>query len=162
MKFQTLTLLAFQATTILSAAVSPRDSSSDAAECGDLGVMDWSNIDLPKDVDRTKLRKCKEHPRFQEALTSRNDNPADKIFEKRACYYGNYVGCDNGWCWQRCNVATSAEAAKGNWCWMAWNNGAGDWVSCKAENNYSDCVSAMFTYKTDCGKGDCKSCGCGC
>ncbi|KAM0424431.1 hypothetical protein ACHAPT_010352 [Fusarium lateritium] len=67
-----------------------------AAECGELGVMEWELDDLEPGYDITKLRKCREHP-----VTLLKEK---HTLEKRKCYNGpKQRGCDKGYCWGKCN-----------------------------------------------------------
>ena len=145
MRISTIGFLALQATGILAAA-----ASKDAADCGELGVLDWSQVNIPTDVDHNDLRKCRDHP---ETLTTRNENKGSNLLQKRECWDGKSFGCSNtGWCWMRCGGT--------KWCWLARDKGYGDWLSC---NNDDQCIAAFqIDQIAGCGKGNCADCGCSC
>lgn len=107
------------------------------AICGDLGVMNTTNV--PEGVDSDKIRTCAEHPLGK----------LDISLEKRSCWFGKPVGCKWGYCWKSC-----AQPGSGEWCWTAADNGFGKWLTCKSDN---DCGRDGA-----CGAGGCKSCGCSC
>lgn len=152
MKATTLSLLVLQTTGVLAAAVSKLADAADAVDCGDLGVMDWSHVDLPGGIDRNDLRKCKEHPL---ALTSRQVNEGVQLLQKRECWYEKKIGCSSGgWCFKNC-----ATYNPGAWCWLARNKGFGNWVGCV---NDADCILVESTGWSACGQGDCEACGCNC
>ncbi|KAN0075833.1 hypothetical protein V8E54_007103 [Elaphomyces granulatus] len=105
--------------------------------CGDLGVMDTTN--LPEGVDPNAVRTCKEHP-----------EGAGKSLESRSCWFKSNLGCSNGgYCYKSC-----AQPGSGEWCWTAANNGFGNWIICKS---VSDCSPS-----DQCGAGGCSACGCSC
>ncbi|PGH06088.1 hypothetical protein AJ79_06622 [Helicocarpus griseus UAMH5409] len=119
------------------ASASP--SRADAEKiCGDLGVMDTSN--LPEGTDLSAVRLCANHP------LGRKPN---QHIQKRDCWYKEPVGCTDGWCWKTCG-----EGGSGKWCWTAAADGNGDWLKCNAA---SDCSAAAA-----CGVGNCDACGCDC
>ncbi|KAM0420487.1 hypothetical protein ACHAPT_011782 [Fusarium lateritium] len=149
MKFTTFALFAYHAVCVLSLP-----ARSAKAECGALGVMDWSNEDLPDYVDRTQLRKCREHP---EAIVSPNKRENNNVLQERRCVPPGDKqkwGCSNsGYCWINCG-----KVSKGEWCWEAMNHGTGEWSKCKEEK---DCYRNMEN-GARCSVGSCEDCGCGC
>ncbi|RSM20106.1 hypothetical protein CDV31_000900 [Fusarium ambrosium] len=149
MKFSTFALFAFQAACVFSMPTSADN------ECGDLGVMDWSAVDLPDYVDSSSLRKCKEHP---ENIVSPNKRDESNVLQERACSppgeHGKRWGCSKGgYCWINCG-----SLLRGEWCWEAMNYGTGEWSKCKEDD---DCYRNMER-GARCSVGDCKACGCGC
>ncbi|KAM5349924.1 hypothetical protein ACJ41O_006429 [Fusarium nematophilum] len=151
MKLTTFCLMAYHALCVLS-----MPANNAAAECGDLGVMDWSQEDLPDYVDRNDLRKCKEHPATLAGLVSLNKK--DNTLQERKCEppgSREKWGCDTetGYCWMNCG-----KVDKGEWCWEAFNYGRGRWSKCEKDN---DCF-----FNTErgarCSIGNCVGCGCGC
>ncbi|KAF8188471.1 hypothetical protein K438DRAFT_1594301 [Mycena galopus ATCC 62051] len=156
MKFNTgLFLFAAQFAGILAASV-----LSPAEQCGDLGVMNISAIDLaaigitPQDV-----RTCAGHPEgdahpMDDSRRGGAQNgtlaltPVDD-----ACYYQAGLGCSkNGYCWSACGTP-----GDGQWCWLAYGAGYGSWQTC---TTYADCGGIT----TACGAGCFATgyCGCGC
>lgn len=139
-----LIFIAYQAVGVLSM---PSLKSLAEEECGVLGVMEWNWEELPADVDRSNLRKCKEHP-----IELTTPNKRDTSLTERACLpdpTAEYQGCDNGYCWSSCQGG-------GKWCWLAYNGGYGDWVKCNGD------PGSCFNIKYGCGHGSCSACGCSC
>jgi hypothetical protein len=56
-------------------------------------------------------------------------NPSN--VHKRSCASRQY-GCEDGYCWQKCDQNSGA------WCWLAFNGGNGDWVTCKSDSECKD------------------------
>ncbi|KAF2870692.1 hypothetical protein BDV95DRAFT_522413 [Massariosphaeria phaeospora] len=136
MKFTTtLLVLITSATSILAA---PAD------ECLTLGGPTDLTA-LSPDISPSDVRKCVEHP-LRLTLARKRDT----ILDKRSCADKQF-GCTKGYCWKECTDG-------GNWCWLAKNQGVGDWTSCAAD---ADCHSAVVP-DSNCGIGDgnCGSCGC--
>jgi hypothetical protein len=74
-----------------------------------------------------------------------------KNVHARACASRPY-GCENGYCWDKCS-------ADGSWCWLAYNGGYGDWITCRADK---DCAPHP-SRGAACGVcDDPKKCGCSC
>lgn len=145
----TATFLALFASQALSVNIWSHPNAE--AECGTLGAMKW-DLDTLKDYKIADLRKCKNHP-LSESLRTRNEREELNVLRKRKCVSsssGTY-GCSDGWCWSRCGQVWN----RGEWCWLAKNNGTGDWKSC---SNANGCRGSDLT----CGKGSCKQCGCSC
>ncbi|KAH6889919.1 hypothetical protein B0T10DRAFT_487088 [Thelonectria olida] len=153
-----VSLVASQAVCILaapSAEAPAADTTSLEAECGALGVMNWDLDSLPDNVDRSQLRKCKEHPEDHTSPYVKRD-----LFKRKkgSCVHETDHGCGNGgYCWRSCK-ATHNFSQRFHWCWQAWNKGYGDWVKCKSAD---DCNAAFFKGGTCSHKGDCDACGCG-
>ncbi|KAH6665723.1 hypothetical protein B0J14DRAFT_521661 [Halenospora varia] len=161
MKFNTsLLLLAAQFSGILAVAVSSR-----AEECGDLGVMDISSIDLASaGLEAEEVRACEAHPMgdsrvrgdqdweplTDEQLTANNQTLTPLPDEDSSCYYKAGSGCSGGYCWKACGTA-----GDGKWCWLAYKGGYGDWQKC---SKYTDCGGVT----TGCGAGCITSGSCGC
>jgi hypothetical protein len=183
MKFS-LALLSLAATRALC---SPTASPAELAvieECGELGVMEWNQADLPEGTDISTLRKCKKHP-SELGITSPQYNATieesdltsaakrgeliatDAELEKRGqCTTGGRghgldydYGCDNGWCWRNCDGPFWQTGERKTWCWLAYESGAGGWTPC---GRWQDCEWSYNNKAAKCGKGDCKACGCGC
>ncbi|RSL43488.1 hypothetical protein CEP51_016356 [Fusarium floridanum] len=128
-------------------------ASNAQAECGELGVMDWTNVEIPDTVNRTNLRTCKEHPATLTTIKER-----DNILQERRCIPPGKKqkwGCDQetGYCWMNCG-----KVKKGEWCWEAFEYGIGAWSNCKTD---LDCFRNTER-GARCSIGDCESCGCGC
>jgi hypothetical protein len=177
-------LLSLAATRVLC---SPTTSLAELAikECGELGVMEWNQAELPEGTDISTLRKCKKHP-SEVGITSSQYNPdigeADltspakrgeliaevaEITKRDHCLvsggrgtgFDYDYGCDNGWCWRNCDGPFWSSIEKKTWCWLAYNDGNGDWTPC---GRWQDCEWSYNNKGSKCGKGDCKACGCGC
>ncbi|KAK7192443.1 hypothetical protein DPSP01_009734 [Paraphaeosphaeria sporulosa] len=71
---------------------------------------------------------------------------------KRGCAWRQY-GCEKGYCWQKCE-----QSSPGGWCWLAFNGGNGDWVTCSKD---SDCVD-RHDNNPSCGNPTRPSGGCSC
>ncbi|KAK6539393.1 hypothetical protein TWF694_009618 [Orbilia ellipsospora] len=166
MKFTiTALFLIAQITGGMAAAV-----SVDAAECGELGLLEVHN--LPSGVDHTQLRKCAGHPMGRDrdlpnaSLVYWTDEQREKAQNApkldarsvvatlsgrgaNACWNGASTGCSKGYCWKTCG-------SNGEWCWTAANGGAGDWLKC---SNGNECTDGSA-----CGQGcfQSKACGCSC
>lgn len=142
-----LALMACQAVGVFSIP-----SDADAAQCGALGVMDWNQADIPENVSRDELRKCREHPTDAKHLEARKGfKPKPKPKKGGgSCVDKGSWGCHDGYCWEECHG--------GKWCWLAYTDGRGDWISCKKK---SDCTGKHMS-RAKCGVGSCKACGCGC
>lgn len=154
MKLTTLAIPALQATGILAKAVF-QPSPADIAECGELGVADWSTVNIPPNIDQNNLRKCRKHP---VEISRKSEKRADThTLDKRACWYGPWVGCSyDGWCWERCNGDSGA------WCWVADNGGWGPWTKCKTD---AQCNHEWTMEGAGCGQGCAAgdtACGCDC
>lgn len=149
-----LGLIASQAASTPTAPPSDSPASNLAAleaECGALGVMNWDLEDLPADVDRSQLRKCREHPHDMTTLKERG------ILEKRWCVSHDDGGCSkSGYCWRACKKDNNSPWYK--WCWLAWTDGRGDWIPCKSNK---DCEPKNIG-RGNCAVGDCNACGCDC
>lgn len=129
-------------------------ASSAQVECGELGVMDWSKVEIPDTADSTNLRKCKEHPATLTGLRRK-----DSALQKRRCVRQSNKqdwGCHQktGHCWMRCGKVKRG----GQWCWEAFENGVGPWSTCQTD---IDCLRNRQR-GTGCSIGDCKDCGCSC
>lgn len=133
---------------------------SAAEECGDLGVMAYTDAALAKGINTTGIRTCKEHPLgpnprpepqgLGESDAKRDlDDLLNPREELQACWYGDPYGCSKGYCYKVCGD-------NGRWCWTAWNGGWGDWRTCSAKDDCKD------TQGAECGEGGCKACGCSC
>lgn len=90
--------------------------------------------------------------------TSLNLSPLETRAE---CWFGKSVGCSkSGFCWKTCPGSRA-----GTWCWLAWDGGNGDWLSCKGDPNagqrYCERMAAD-TSQFKCGRGSCNACGCKC
>lgn len=181
MKFQ-VALLSLVAT---GAFCSPTASSAELAtteECGELGVMEWNQAELPEGTDVSTLRKCKKHPSELGITSPLYDASVGEVnltspakrgeliakaaeIEKRGdCATGGRgtgfdydYGCDNGWCWRNCD-GPFLNWPK-TWCWLAYESGNGGWTPC---GRWQDCEWSYNNKAAKCGKGDCKACGCGC
>jgi hypothetical protein len=137
--------------------LSPRITTTSAepsaaeTECGDLGVMRIDTSKLPRGVDLSKMRKCREHP---SALLDKRD-----IVTKRACLEkkeGSYGCSKDRYCWSACGSG-------GKWCWMAYDGGIGGWMTCSTGNHEHCNPNMVKNSHADCGKGeDCNACGCDC
>ncbi|OQE18681.1 hypothetical protein PENSTE_c017G07071 [Penicillium steckii] len=137
---------------LLGLASAAKLSQAEAeAQCGDLGVMDTSN--LPANVDPNDVRTCKEHPEGQAGKTVNQERSGDfevRTLESRSCWNKNNLGCSaHGYCYK-----SSGQPGSGEWCWTAKNNGFGSWIGC---NTVDDCSEG-----DGCGAGGCKACGCSC
>lgn len=153
-------------------------------ECGELGVMEWDQANLPEGTDVSALRKCKKHPAElgivsslynpdEEADTTSSTKQEDpievaSIAKRGLCPKGGRgtgwdydYGCDKGWCWRNCNGPFISEnpLSKKTWCWLAYESGNGGWTPC---GRWQDCEWSYNNKAAKCGKGDCKACGCGC
>lgn len=155
---------------IMRAAPRP-DRATLEAECGALGVME-----VPEGEDPTLYRHCRDHPsmldptqtspRFQ--LGSYDNVTTFDLHTEvgaQACLKNpGSRGCSksydliNWWCWRGCGTPSQLDA--GYWCWLAWNQGKGDWVRCNVGGQPA-CHSAM-QQGASCGVGNCNACGCGC
>lgn len=144
------TVINFIATFGLLGLASAAKLSQAEAEslCGDLGVMDTSN--LPDGVDPNAVRTCKEHPEGKAGKTLTEGDFQVRSLESRSCWFKDHLGCSaGGHCYKSC-----AQPGSGEWCWTAQNNGFGDWIGC---SSVSDCSPT-----DQCGAGGCSACGCSC
>ncbi|KAF3915548.1 hypothetical protein ABW21_db0204797 [Orbilia brochopaga] len=170
MKFTAAIILIAQFTSAYCAAV-----SSDAAECGSLGVLDASN--LPAGTDLSLVRKCAGHPNGRDRdLANASMPPMDGEIMKRSqnevltplsvrsvltgqttqkCYYGAPYGCTKGYCWKACGP----QNGDGKWCWTANGLGFNEWIKCQT---YNDCGSATYACGQGCGPKNYAQCGCSC
>ncbi|KAJ7137490.1 hypothetical protein C8R43DRAFT_1132093 [Mycena crocata] len=124
-------LLATQLSGILAAA----SVISRASECGELGVMNVSAIDLGAvGITAEEVRTCEGHPMgnslTRQQLTDMSSPLTIKPGED-SCYYDSAGGCSDGYCWKACGIP-----GDGKWCWLAEKFGYGDWQKCK---KYTDC-----------------------
>ncbi|CZT18116.1 uncharacterized protein RCC_03956 [Ramularia collo-cygni] len=149
MKLYQAFLISVQFAAALSAAV-----DTAASECGDLGVLRVDNI--PEGVNATDIRTCEAHPLGSSGVSSSANPTGLESGDNHKCYTQAPYGCTKsgktGYCWKACG-----DTKKGEWCWLAGNNGFGAWSTCSV---WSDCD----TNKNQCGQG-CRvssSCGCGC
>ncbi|KAL5698475.1 hypothetical protein ACHQM5_029507 [Ranunculus cassubicifolius] len=79
---------------------------------------------------------------------------ASRITKLGACYYESPYGCSDGYCWSSCGPSGS-----GQWCWLASNDGIGDWLKCAY---FTQCVNVgTSTCGKNCQAGS-KACGCSC
>lgn len=68
---------------------------------------------------------------------------------KRSCAVRSY-GCEKGYCWRKCDEKTGA------WCWLAFNGGQGNWVTCKND------VECAINPEKSCASRDKPQGGCSC
>ncbi|KAL8671774.1 MAG: hypothetical protein Q9224_007611, partial [Gallowayella concinna] len=54
-------------------------------------------------------------------LTAVDDNDG---LVARDCWFGANYGCSKGYCWTKCGT-------RGEWCWLATQNGNGPWFTCR-------------------------------
>ncbi|KAJ6504760.1 hypothetical protein C8R47DRAFT_1103551 [Mycena vitilis] len=146
-------LLATQLSGILAAV----SISNAAAECGELGVMNVSAIDLAAaGITADEVRKCEGHPEGNSlTMAQPSGNNLTLIIKpgEDACVYNSAGGCSaNGYCWKTCG-----QPGDGKWCWIATKGGYGGWQTCK---KYTDCGGIT----TGCGAGCLTTnfCGCSC
>lgn len=128
MKFSTITGALTLALGLAQARMSETEA---AAVCGELGVIDTSQI--PKEINPESVRTCLEHPEGRPELP----------FAKRECISLKKLwGCSkNGYCWQSC-IENKPPPPKGQsrWCWATVGSPFGPWKRCSKDS--------------DCGKGD--------
>ncbi|KAI1774997.1 hypothetical protein F4818DRAFT_451936 [Hypoxylon cercidicola] len=107
--------------------------------------MDTTN--LPEGVGRSAVRKCLEYPLSQANNGSLSERCLDRV--ERDCWHGTKCfGCTEGYCWKTCG--------DGPWCYTAYNDGSGDWYTCKSDG---DCQES---YPCSQAVGGGASCGCSC
>ncbi|KAI1379484.1 hypothetical protein F4677DRAFT_464780 [Hypoxylon crocopeplum] len=132
-------------------------------QCGDLGVLQIDQTNLPEGVNLSEVRKCTNHPLKSHSrvkgrgslapmgaagvLEGTGYDNATSLIQPRDCRYDAPFGCADGYCWKSCGNP-------GEWCWTARNQGLGAWYTC---NPYQDCGSDTY----DCGR-NCDKCGCSC
>ena len=182
-------LFTFLGLAAVRALCSPTTSLAELAvaeECGELGVMEWNQAELPEGTDISTLRKCKKHPSelgIASPLYDLSVGEADltspvehgeliaevaEITKRGTCAQGGRgwgpeydYGCDNGWCWRNCDgpFLVLPQAPKKSWCWLAYESGNGGWTPC---GRWQDCEWSYNNKAAKCSKGNCKACGCGC
>jgi len=131
-----------------------------AEECGNLGIMDILEPDLPLGVAMSDVRRCAGHPLGHKKPSGGSLAPnSDRIdlderdvfkLDEQKCFYDAQYGCSGGYCWKHCGP----KKDDGKWCWTALKAGLGAWIKCKT---WADCGTTTYA----CGRG-CARCGCGC
>ncbi|KAI1208430.1 uncharacterized protein F4807DRAFT_461757 [Annulohypoxylon truncatum] len=144
-------LLAAHACHVLAATTS---NPAAAEECGDLGIMEYDEVNLPQGMTPSDVRKCAKHPLgdtriIVEGSLAPGGVPQENsiIIQPRRCSWDAPYGCAHSYCWKACGQL-------GEWCWMAEGDGTGPWVQCDTYKDYS----ILSRYGKGCGK----NYGCGC
>ncbi|KAL5697302.1 hypothetical protein ACHQM5_030854 [Ranunculus cassubicifolius] len=141
--------------------------SNSASKCGSLGVMQTNN--LPKGINSVDVRTCADHPlghhrsgvqslapmrKADLSVAATNANRVGSgMVQPDKCYYKAPYGCSDGYCWKACGPGGS-----GQWCWLAANNGVGNWIKC---STYEQCSLGGAGCGKNCRPGS-HSCGCSC
>ncbi|KAL8810444.1 MAG: hypothetical protein Q9200_002571 [Gallowayella weberi] len=74
-------------------------------------------------------------PNDNERDTLKTTDPTTDKLVARDCWFGASYGCSKGYCWKSCGT-------RGQWCWLATNNGAGPWFKC---SNDQMCAPGITT-----------------
>ncbi|KAI1460256.1 hypothetical protein F4805DRAFT_454683 [Annulohypoxylon moriforme] len=147
--FPALLLAAFSGSSLAATTL----NRAAASECGDLGVMEYDEAQLPRGMTSSDVRKCAKHPlgnsrvKGEGSLAPEDGTDDAATLQARECYYDAQYGCTDGYCWKSCGQP-------GQWCWAAQGDGTGPWVQCAS---YKDCGTQFA-----CGKGCGEKCGCSC
>jgi hypothetical protein len=90
------------------------------------------------------------------SLEDRQIETPDILAKRGKCWYADHPNdgptkcSQSGWCYGHCNLQIPEN---GEWCWLAYNLGAGDWVSCKSNADCSIAINKKWPERALCRNG---------